>query len=45
MAPGTVRIPYYSRQAYKNTAKQFGLMDDFRVIITIFIKRLYYYLN
>ncbi|XP_006617701.1 alpha-1,3-mannosyl-glycoprotein 2-beta-N-acetylglucosaminyltransferase [Apis dorsata] len=30
VAPGTVRIPYYSRQAYKNTAKQFGLMDDFR---------------
>ncbi|XP_034184967.1 alpha-1,3-mannosyl-glycoprotein 2-beta-N-acetylglucosaminyltransferase [Osmia lignaria lignaria] len=30
MAPGAVRIPYYSRQAYKNTAKQFGLMDDFR---------------
>lgn len=33
VAPGAVRIPYYSRQAYKNTAKQFGLMDDFRVII------------
>lgn len=31
LAPGAVRIPYYSRQAYKNTAKQFGLMDDFRV--------------
>lgn len=30
VAPGAVRIPYYSRQAYKNTAKQFGLMDDFR---------------
>nr|XP_012144756.1 PREDICTED: alpha-1,3-mannosyl-glycoprotein 2-beta-N-acetylglucosaminyltransferase isoform X2 [Megachile rotundata] len=30
MTPGAVRIPYYSRQAYKNTAKQFGLMDDFR---------------
>lgn len=39
MAPGAVRIPYYSRQAYKNTAKQFGLMDDFRVIITILIKK------
>lgn len=39
MAPGTVRIPYYSRQAYKNTAKQFGLMDDFRVIIIILIKK------
>ncbi|XP_033337392.2 alpha-1,3-mannosyl-glycoprotein 2-beta-N-acetylglucosaminyltransferase [Megalopta genalis] len=30
VAPGAVRIPYYSRQAYKITAKQFGLMDDFR---------------
>ncbi|XP_076237692.1 alpha-1,3-mannosyl-glycoprotein 2-beta-N-acetylglucosaminyltransferase isoform X2 [Calliopsis andreniformis] len=30
IAPGAVRIPYYTRQAYKNTAKQFGLMDDFR---------------
>ena len=30
MASGAVRIPYYTRQAYKNTAKQFGLMDDFR---------------
>ncbi|XP_003489416.1 alpha-1,3-mannosyl-glycoprotein 2-beta-N-acetylglucosaminyltransferase [Bombus impatiens] len=30
VAAGAVRIPYYSRQAYKNTAKQFGLMDDFR---------------
>lgn len=30
MATGPVRIPYYTRQQYKNTAKQFGLMDDFR---------------
>lgn len=30
VASGPVRIPYYSRQAYKSTAKQFGLMDDFR---------------
>ncbi|XP_012289229.1 alpha-1,3-mannosyl-glycoprotein 2-beta-N-acetylglucosaminyltransferase isoform X2 [Orussus abietinus] len=27
---GPVRIPYYTRQAYKNTAKMLGLMDDFR---------------
>ncbi|XP_046480650.1 alpha-1,3-mannosyl-glycoprotein 2-beta-N-acetylglucosaminyltransferase isoform X1 [Neodiprion pinetum] len=25
-----VRIPYHTRQAYKNTAKMLGLMDDFR---------------
>ena len=39
VAPGAVRIPYYSRQAYKNTAKQFGLMDDFRVIILRWLNR------
>ncbi|KAG7199870.1 hypothetical protein KM043_014319 [Ampulex compressa] len=27
---GAVRIPYYTRQSYKNTARMFGLMDDFR---------------
>ncbi|XP_074107324.1 alpha-1,3-mannosyl-glycoprotein 2-beta-N-acetylglucosaminyltransferase isoform X1 [Cotesia typhae] len=27
---GSVRIPYHSRQAFKNTAKMLGLMDDFR---------------
>lgn len=30
IVPGSVRIPYYTRQSYQNTAKQFGLMDDFR---------------
>ncbi|XP_012257569.2 alpha-1,3-mannosyl-glycoprotein 2-beta-N-acetylglucosaminyltransferase isoform X2 [Athalia rosae] len=28
--PGPVRITYHTRQAYKNTAKMLGLMDDFR---------------
>ncbi|KAK0175286.1 hypothetical protein PV327_009047 [Microctonus hyperodae] len=30
VASGPVRIPYYTRQTYKNTAKMLGLMDDFR---------------
>jgi len=32
VAPGPVRIPYYTRQSFKNTTKLLGLMDDFRVI-------------
>ncbi|XP_053592885.1 alpha-1,3-mannosyl-glycoprotein 2-beta-N-acetylglucosaminyltransferase isoform X1 [Microplitis demolitor] len=28
--PGSVRIPYHTRQTFKNTAKMLGLMDDFR---------------
>lgn len=28
---GSVRIPYYTRQSFKNTTKLLGLMDDFRV--------------
>lgn len=27
---GSVRIPYYTRQSFKNTTKLLGLMDDFR---------------
>ncbi|XP_034951613.1 alpha-1,3-mannosyl-glycoprotein 2-beta-N-acetylglucosaminyltransferase isoform X2 [Chelonus insularis] len=30
LTPGPVRIPYHTRQSYKNTAKMLGLMDDFR---------------
>ncbi|XP_014474863.1 PREDICTED: alpha-1,3-mannosyl-glycoprotein 2-beta-N-acetylglucosaminyltransferase isoform X1 [Dinoponera quadriceps] len=30
VAPGPVRIPYYTRQSFKNTSKLLGLMDDFR---------------
>ncbi|KAK0077837.1 hypothetical protein PV325_003399 [Microctonus aethiopoides] len=30
VASGPVRIPYHTRQTYKNTAKMLGLMDDFR---------------
>ncbi|XP_033209026.1 alpha-1,3-mannosyl-glycoprotein 2-beta-N-acetylglucosaminyltransferase [Belonocnema kinseyi] len=30
VVPGPVRIPYYTRQTYKSTAKMLGLMDDFR---------------
>ncbi|XP_020280160.1 alpha-1,3-mannosyl-glycoprotein 2-beta-N-acetylglucosaminyltransferase [Pseudomyrmex gracilis] len=30
LAPGPVRIPYYTRQSFKNTTKLLGLMDDFR---------------
>ncbi|TGZ56572.1 Alpha-1,3-mannosyl-glycoprotein 2-beta-N-acetylglucosaminyltransferase [Temnothorax longispinosus] len=30
VAPGPVRIPYYTRQSFKNTTKLLGLMDDFR---------------
>ncbi|CAL1677609.1 unnamed protein product [Lasius platythorax] len=30
VAPGSVRIPYYTRQSFKNTTKLLGLMDDFR---------------
>lgn len=32
VAPGPVRIPYYTRQSFKNTSKLLGLMDDFRVM-------------
>ncbi|KAL0102038.1 hypothetical protein PUN28_018529 [Cardiocondyla obscurior] len=32
VAPGPVRIPYYTRQSFKNTTKLLGLMDDFRVM-------------
>lgn len=28
---GPVRIPYYTKDKYKRTAKMLGLMDDFRV--------------
>ncbi|GLH00155.1 Alpha-1,3-mannosyl-glycoprotein 2-beta-N-acetylglucosaminyltransferase [Gryllus bimaculatus] len=30
VAPGPVRIPYYTKDAFKHTAKMLGLMDDFR---------------
>ncbi|KYQ50176.1 Alpha-1,3-mannosyl-glycoprotein 2-beta-N-acetylglucosaminyltransferase [Trachymyrmex zeteki] len=30
VAPGPVRIPYYTRQSFKNITKLLGLMDDFR---------------
>lgn len=33
--PGPVRILYYTRLSYKNTAKMLGLMDDFKVIKAI----------
>ncbi|XP_008214375.1 alpha-1,3-mannosyl-glycoprotein 2-beta-N-acetylglucosaminyltransferase [Nasonia vitripennis] len=29
-SPGSVRIPYHTRQTYKTTAKMLGLMDDFK---------------
>lgn len=32
VASGPVRIPYYTRQSFKNTSKLLGLMDDFRVM-------------
>lgn len=28
---GPVRIPYYTKEQYRRTAKVLGLMDDFRV--------------
>lgn len=31
VSTGAVRIPYYTKDQYKKTAKYIGLMDDFRV--------------